>query len=82
MSCGRPAAQLLAPVALQIAQGAGTGRLPDAMKRIPVPGTELIQIPRTARMDSRNDPIVASTADGSYPQCAMQLAHLESLPLP
>ncbi len=46
------------------------------------PGPSLFHIPRSARMDCRNDPIVASTAEGSYPQCAMQLAHLGSLPLP
>src|SRR6516162_3126304 len=40
------------------------------------------QVPRMARSDSRSDPIVASTADGSYPQCAMQFAHRGSLPRP
>ena len=40
------------------------------------------QPPRTARSDSRSDPMVASTADGSYPQCAMQFAHRGSLPRP
>jgi hypothetical protein len=37
---------------------------------------------RIARIDSRSDPTVASTADGSYPQCAMQFAHRGSLPRP
>ena len=40
------------------------------------------QVPRIARMDSRREPMVASTADGSYPQCAMQLAQRGSLPRP
>jgi hypothetical protein len=40
------------------------------------------QPPRTARSDSRSDPIVARTADGSYPQCAMQFAQRGSLPRP
>ena len=31
--------------------------------------------PRIARSDSLSEPIVARTADGSYPQCAMQFAH-------
>ncbi len=38
--------------------------------------------PTTARSDSRSEAIVASTAVGSYPQCAMQLAHRSSLPRP
>src|SRR6202042_3070351 len=36
------------------------------------PGSASGRQPRMARSDSRSDPIVASTADGSYPQCAMQ----------
>ncbi len=42
----------------------------------------LDQVPRIARIDSRREPMVASTADGSYPQCAMQLAQRGSLPRP
>jgi hypothetical protein len=38
--------------------------------------------PRSARIDSRSDDVVASTADGSYPQCAMQFEHRGSLPRP
>ena len=37
---------------------------------------------RTARIDSRNDDIVAMIAVGSYPQCAMQLAQRGSRPRP
>ena len=40
------------------------------------------QSPRMARIEARSDPMVASTADGSYPQCAMQFAHRGSLPRP
>ena len=40
------------------------------------------QVPRIARIDSRSDDVVASTADGSYPQCAMQFEHRGSLPRP
>ncbi len=38
--------------------------------------------PTAARSDSFNEPIVAMTAVGSYPQCAMQLAQRGSLPRP
>src|SRR5215212_11505678 len=41
-----------------------------------------VQLPIAARIDSRNELRVASTAVGSYPQCAMQLAHRSSLPRP
>jgi hypothetical protein len=40
------------------------------------------QVPRSARIDSRRDEVVASTADGSYPQCAMQFEQRGSLPRP
>src|SRR5260370_42672958 len=40
------------------------------------------QLPRAALIVSRSELIVASTAEGSYPQCAMQLAHRGSLPRP
>ena len=37
---------------------------------------------RRARRLSLSEPVVASTAVGSYPQCAMQLLHRSSLPRP
>ena len=40
------------------------------------------QLPRAALIVSRSELVVASTAEGSYPQCAMQLAHRGSLPRP
>jgi hypothetical protein len=60
--------------------GDGRGTTPAGSRGqvVPQPG----QVPRIARRDSRSDPIVASTADGSYPQCAMQFAHRGSLPRP
>ena len=46
------------------------------------PTKSAFQTPRTALIVSRSELIVASTAEGSYPQCAMQLAHRGSLPRP
>ena len=40
------------------------------------------KLPRAALIVSRSEPIVASTAEGSWPQCAMQLAQRGSLPRP
>src|SRR5262249_11915000 len=45
-------------------------------------GGEADKLPRAALIDSRSEPTVASTAEGSYPQCAMQLAQRGSLPRP
>ncbi|CAO0837926.1 hypothetical protein SMICM17S_09167 [Streptomyces microflavus] len=58
-------------------RGAGaTGPLPSRCHRL------LVMVSRAARRDSFSDPMVASTAVGSYPQCAMQLAQRGSLPRP
>jgi hypothetical protein len=57
---------------------AGTSAGPDGGLRY----RETVAQPRSARIDSRSDEVVASTADGSYPQCAMQLEQRGSLPRP
>ena len=44
--------------------------------------SRLQRIVVAARSDSRNEPIVANTAVGSYPQWAMQFAHRGSRPRP
>ncbi len=57
-------------------------RPPGGRQREQLAGRDAQRALTMARSDWRSDCVVATTADGSYPQWAMQLLHRGSLPRP